>query len=207
MLSGSSPFEAAIDGGVGGGCDEPCRGVGSCAVAADVVRYPPGEIPADLRLGDVVLIRSSSLLGFLIRAAGWRRHWTTEPRYAHWSHAAIAVSHQRLVEVHVAGVGMCDVEKYRRLEFHRVRLDLPEAALRRAANYACSCLKQPYGVGTFFLLGLAIVLGDCFRVRDNGSHGCVALIVRALQRAGLTFDREPQDMTPADLARNLGVLP
>ena len=23
----------------------------------------------------------------------------------------------------------------------------------------------------------------------------------------LTFDREPQDMTPADLARNLGVLP
>lgn len=161
----------------------------------------------DMRPGDIVLIRSTSLLGFLIRAAGWRRHWKTEPRYAHWSHAAIAVSNRHLVEVHVAGVGMCEAEKYRHLEFHRVRLDLPEAARRQAAQYARSRLKQPYGAGTFFLLGLAIILGDVFHVPDKGTHGCVALIVRALQQAGLTFDREPQDMTPADLARNLGVLP
>lgn len=177
------------------------------SVVAEVVPYPPGEIPTALNPGDLILIRTRSLLGFLIRAAGWVRHRNGERRHAHWSHAAVVVAANRLVEVHAAGVGLCDLEKYRHLEFHHVRLALPEAARRRTAQYAYSCLRQPYGVGTFFLLGLAIILGDSFRVPDKGTHGCVALIVRALQQAGLTFDREPQDMTPADLARNLGVLP
>jgi len=177
------------------------------SLLAGVVRYPPGETAVSLKPGDLILISSTGLLAFSIRAAGWLRHRGSEPRYAHWSHAAIAVGPNRLVEVHADGVGLCDLEKYRDSEFHHVRLDLPEAARWRAANYARSCLRQPYGVATFFLLGLAIVLGDCFHVPDKGHHGCVALIVRALQRAGLAFDREPQDMTPADLARNLGVLP
>jgi hypothetical protein len=77
----------------------------------------------------------------------------------------------------------------------------------RAAHYAYSCLRQPYGIGAFFLLALAIILGDSFRIPDKGSQGCVALVVRALQQAGLAFDRQPADMTPADLARNVGVLP
>jgi hypothetical protein len=177
------------------------------SMVAEVVRYAPGEIPSALRAGDLIFIRSKGLLAFSIRAAGWVRHRKSDRRYAHWSHAAIAVSPTRLVEVHAAGVGLCGLEKYRDSEFHHVRLDLPELPRRRAANYASSCLRQPYGIGTFFLLGLAIVLGDSFRIPDRGDHGCVALIVRALQQAGLTFDREPQDMTPADLARNLAVLP
>jgi hypothetical protein len=44
-------------------------------------------------------------------------------------------------------------------------------------------------------------------VPDWGQQGCVALIVRALQKAGVTFDRAPSDMMPADLARRFGVLP
>jgi hypothetical protein len=35
----------------------------------------------------------------------------------------------------------------------------------------------------------------------------VALIARALQRAGVTFARRPADMTPADLAKQFGVMP
>jgi hypothetical protein len=77
----------------------------------------------------------------------------------------------------------------------------------RAAHYAYSCLRQPYGIGAFFLLALAIILGDSFRIPDKGSQGCVALAIRALQQAGLAFDRQPADMTPADLARNFAVLP
>ncbi len=40
-----------------------------------------------------------------------------------------------------------------------------------------------------------------------GQQGCVALIVRALQKAGMTFDRAPPDMMPADLAKHFGILP
>jgi hypothetical protein len=35
----------------------------------------------------------------------------------------------------------------------------------------------------------------------------VSLIVRALERTGLTFDRAAPDMMPADLAKKFGVLP
>jgi hypothetical protein len=178
------------------------------AVVESVHRYSPGDIATDVHPGDVILIRSRSVLGWLIRAFGWMRHRGDERRYAYWSHAAVIVSAKgRLVEVHVAVVGLCDIEKYRPLEFHHVRLALPEAARLRAARYAYSCLRQPYGIGAFLLLALAIVLDDSFRVPDKGAHGCVALVVRALQQAGLAFDRHPADMTPADLARNFGVLP
>jgi hypothetical protein len=178
------------------------------SAAVDAVRcYPPGEIPTDARRGDVILIRSRSPLGWLIRAFCWMRYRKGDRRYVYWSHAAIVVAPNRLVEVHVAGVGLCDFEKYRHLEFHHVRLALSDAARLRVAHHAYSSLREPYGVGAFLLLALAIALGDSFGVPDKPTQGCVALIVRALQQAGLSFDRYPADMTPADLARNLSVLP
>ena len=57
------------------------------------------------------------------------------------------------------------------------------------------------------LLAIAILTGDWFEVPDRGQQGCIALIARALQRAGMTFVRKPADMTPADLAKQFGVLP
>jgi hypothetical protein len=41
---------------------------------------------------------------------------------------------------------------------------------------------------------------------DSG-HGCVSLVARALQEAGIRFDRKPTDMTPVDLAKRFGVTP
>ena len=177
------------------------------AIVESVRCYPAGQIPTDARRGDVILIRSRSPLGWLIRAFCRMRYRNGDRRYAYWSHAAIVVAPNRLVEVHVAGVGLCDFEKYRNLEFHHVRLGLSDAARLRVAHHAYSSLREPYGVGAFLLLALAIFLGDSFRVPDNDTQGCVALIVRALQQGGIAFDRYPADMTPADLARNLGVLP
>jgi hypothetical protein len=55
-------------------------------------------------------------------------------------------------------------------------------------------------------LGLPVVLGERFRVPDKANK--VALrSPRALQRAGITFDRAPPDMMPADLAQHFNVLP
>ena len=42
---------------------------------------------------------------------------------------------------------------------------------------------------------------------DRGQQGCVALIVPALQRAGVRFEQRPSDMMPSDLAKRFGVLP
>jgi hypothetical protein len=48
---------------------------------------------------------------------------------------------------------------------------------------------------------------DVFRVPDTGRPGCVSLIARALQRAGIVFERPPAELMPADLAKTFGVLP
>lgn len=172
------------------------------------VRCAPGEVIADLRPGDIILIRGVGWLGRLIRAFAWIRYRNDDRRYGHWSHAAIVLSASgHLIEVHARGVGMCGIEKYRGQEFHYVRLELSDGSRREAVRYAYSCLGRRYGVVGFILLGLSVLFGDRFRVPDKGQQGCVALIVRALQRAGVAFDRAPPDMMPADLAKRFGVLP
>jgi hypothetical protein len=172
-------------------------------------RCPPGEDIANPRPGDVVLIRGAGWLGKSIRFfVRMRCRRSGDRPFAHWSHAAIIVSPRgHLVEVLHTGVVLSSLEKYRSQEYHYVYLNLAAADRTRAAYYAYSCLRQNYGRLSFVLLALAVLTGDRFEVPDRGQQGCVALIARALRCAGVTFARRPADMTPADLAKQFGVMP
>ena len=172
-------------------------------------RYAPGESIANTRPGDIVLVRGEGWLGKAIRVfVRMRCRKRADRPFAHWSHAAIIVSSGGyLVEVVHTGVVLSSLEKYRSQEYHYVHLNLSSADRTSVAQYAHSCLRQNYGRWSFFLLALAVLTGDRFEVPDRGQQGCVALIARALQRAGVTFARRPADMTPADLAKQFGVRP
>lgn len=177
-------------------------------MACDTVRCPPGEVVTGLRRGDLVLIRGLGWLGRAIRLGAWRRFGEEFPRYGYWSHAALVVNDKgHLLEVHARGVALCGIEKYRDNDFCYVRLGLSEAARQEAARYACSHLGQRYDLWGFVLLGVSVTFGDLFRVPDTGRPGCVSLIARALQRAGISFDRAPAELMPADLAKKFGVSP
>ena len=175
----------------------------------DYTHCGPGESISDPRPGDVVLIRGAGWLGKAIRLFVRMRCRRDGSRsLAYWSHAGIIVSPQgHLVEVIHTGVVLNHIENYRDQEYHYVHLDLSAADRTRASRYAYSCLRQKYGRWSFVLLAFAVLSGDRFEVPDRGQQGCVALIARALQRAGMTFARRPTDMTPADLARKFGVMP
>lgn len=171
------------------------------------IRCPPGQIVTGLRQGDLVLIRGPGWLGRAIRLGAWRRFREEFPRYGYWSHAALVINDAgHLLEVHARGVALCGIEKYRDTDFCYVRLNLSEAARQEAARYAYGFLGQRYDLWGFVLLGLSVTLGDLFRVPDTGKPGCVSLIARALERAGITFDRAPPELMPADLAKKFGVL-
>jgi hypothetical protein len=172
-------------------------------------RCGPGESIPDPRPGDIVLIRGTGWLGKSIRFfVRMRCRRNGDRPFAYWSHAGIIVSAQgHLVEVIPSGVVLNRLENYRAQEYHYVYLDLSAADRIRASQYAYSCLRQKYGRLSFVLLAFAVLTGDWFEVPDRGQQGCVALIARALQRAGVTFARRPTDMTPADLAKNFGVMP
>jgi len=178
-------------------------------LAIDYARCRPGESISDPRPGDVVLIRGAGWLGKAIRLFVRMRCRRDGGRsFAHWSHAGIIVSAKgHLVEVIHTGVVLNHIENYRDQDYHYVYLDLSAADRTRASRYAYSCLRQKYGRWSFVLFAFAVLLGDRFEVPDRGQQGCVALIARALQRAGITFARRPTDMTPADLARKFGVTP
>jgi hypothetical protein len=169
----------------------------------------PGESISDPRPGDIVLVRGIGWLGKSIRFfVRMRCRRNGDRPFAYWSHAGIIVSTQgHLIEVIPRGVVLNRLENYRAQEYHYVYLDLSAADRTRASQYAYSCLRQKYGRLSFVLLALAVLTGDWFEVPDRGQQGCVALIARALQRAGVTFARRPTDMTPADLAKNFGVTP
>jgi hypothetical protein len=177
--------------------------------AQGYVRCGPGEGVADPRPGDVILIRSAGWLGNLIRFFERLRYRApADLPFAYWSHAALVVTGEgHLIEVVYTGVVICRLERYRDEEYHYVYLDLSEADRKKAVHLARSCLRQKYGVRNFLLLALAVLVGDRFQVPDNGQQGCVALIARALQDAGITFERRPADMMPADLAKRFGVTP
>jgi hypothetical protein len=176
---------------------------------ASYIRYGPGEAVAHPRPGDIILVRGRGWLGWCIRRFERMRYRADADRaFAHWSHAAIVVGgNGLLVEVLHDGVALATLEKYREQEYHYLQLDLSEGDRRDAAHYACACLRQRYGASSFLLFALSLLCGDCWRIPDRGQQGCVALIVRALRRAGMTFEREPADMMPADLAKQFGVLP
>jgi hypothetical protein len=172
-------------------------------------RCGPGESISDPRPGDIVLIRGTGWLGKSIRFfIRMRCRRDGDRALAHWSHAGIVVSSRgHLIEVVPKGVVLNLLENYRAQEYHYVYLDLSAAERTKASQYAYSCLKQKYGRFSFVLLALTVLTGDWFGVPDRGQQGCVALIARALQRAGVTFERLPTEMTPADLAKNFGVMP
>jgi hypothetical protein len=177
--------------------------------AKGYVRCGPGEAISHPRPGDIILVRGAGWLGWCIRMFERMRYRTDADRpFAYWSHAAIVVGHRGiLVEVLHDGVALCTLEKYREQEYHYIHLDLPDAHRRDATYYACACLRQKYGVSSFLLFALSLLCGDQWRIPDRGQQGCVALIARALLRAGMTFEREPADMMPADLAKQFGVRP
>ncbi len=172
------------------------------------VRYASGEGISRARPGDVILLRHRDWLGLLIRVfARIRYHAPEERPYTYWSHAALVLSSAgHLVEVNPRGVIVSHIRQYRDRDYHYIALDLPPAARQAAVRFALSCVRQKYSIRNFLLLAATIALGDRVRMPDSG-HGCVSLVARALQEAGILFDRKPTDMVPGDLARRFGITP
>jgi len=172
------------------------------------VYCPPGETMSHPRPGDIILVRHKHWLSLLIRGFVRIRHRAPEERpYTYWSHAAIVLNGAgHLVEVNVRGVVISHIRHYRDCDYHYVRVDLPEAGRKAAVQFARSCLKQKYSLRNFLLLAASIAVGDRIPIPESG-HGCVSLVARALQEAGIRSERKPNDMTPADLAKRFGVTP
>jgi hypothetical protein len=172
-------------------------------------RCGPGEAIVRPRPGDVILVHGPDWIGKFICFFERLRYRTQHDRlFTYWTHAALIVTPTGLmIEGTPRGVIISAIEKYRGRDYHCIDIGLPGSQRGEIVRFAHSCRRQKYGVLGFVLLGFAMLLRDRFRVPDLGQQGCAALVVRALQRAGMSFERGPAEMTPADLAKQFGVTP
>lgn len=136
----------------------------------------------------------------LIRLAERRRF---PEAYAQWTHCAIALHPDEIVEATARGVHLRPYPQY---ETERSIVVPTHGTI--AQRFACaafleSCLGKPYGFLTALSAGCALLTGGRLTVFLDGTDICSGLAAEALCRLGYIFPREPIAMTPAALAYQL----
>src|SRR4029077_19907984 len=101
---------------------------------------------------------------------------------ANWSHSAVVESRAHVIEAEAGGIVRSPISKYRKDEYHLVRLDgeIDAAGRERATAYAKSRLGE--GFGYLDMLGLAIYLlaGRRGRLGRGGHRDLFPFAVRPL---------------------------
>jgi hypothetical protein len=179
---------------------------------ARVRRYGPGEKPdpADYQAGDFILTHGSAFFSHLIRLGQRLRFWDRDQKYTWWNHAALIVSSTGdLIEALGAGVSRSHLTKYAPTEFHLVSVEGIANAHDReqAVHFAEWCVGMPYGWMNIVSIALSLITGGKFTFGFDGQAICSGLVARALERTNAIFNRDPEHIMPADLAKYFNAQP
>ena len=153
-----------------------------------------------VRPGDILLVHSSSIQSKLIQIS--TKSW--------WNHCAIAVSAVVLVEAVGSGVKTAPIDSYAALPADATRwIDTGRTDGQRAlaVAYALSRVGRKYNRVEISSIALGIVSGWKFTFGVDGADICSGLVGEALERAGVTFSKDGQNLTPADLAAFYAITP
>jgi uncharacterized protein YycO len=157
--------------------------------------------------GDFILAHRNHVIARLISQAQARRFHGPDAKYAHWSHAAVIVPGDQLVEAEIRGIVRSPISKYKAGEFRVVALgdQLDAAARERVVAYAEGQLGQGFGFLDMFGASLYLLTGLPVRTVRRHHEICSSLVVRALQEGGMLDGLDPALTLPADLAKRFDV--
>ncbi len=179
-------------------------------VGVKVERYRAGEEATSFEPGDFILAHRHHLIAGLISLAQKRRFRGADAVYAHWCHSAVIVENDgTLVESELWGVRRNPISRYKRDEYHLVRLGAgfsPEDR-ERAVAFANGQVGQGFGFLDMFGLSMYLLFGWPLRLSRSGHEICSGLVVRALQAGGRLKQLDPLLTLPADLAKLFDVRP
>ena len=176
---------------------------------ARVERFGPGDGAPDAQPGDFILAHRNHVIARLISLAQKRRFKGPDAVYAHWSHAAVIVEPDAIVEAEIRGVVRSPLAKYRENEYHLVRLEkeLDSAQRERVVAYANSQVGQAFGYLDMFGSAVYLLTGLPLRLVREDHVICSALVVRAMQQGGILKELDPLLTLPADLAKRFDARP
>lgn len=125
-----------------------------------------------------------------------------------------------MVEALGPGVEKNKLSKYRGTEYHLVSIGevAGDCDRNQVAIYAESCLDMKYGYFDIVSIAFSLMTGSRFAFGFDGQAICSGLVARALERTDAIFNRDPEHIIPADLAKyflvqappegtNIGIIP
>lgn len=160
------------------------------------------------RPGDFGLTRTREPLGFILRLA-----LALNGDASRWTHAFVVLEDGLCIEAAPLGARIVPLKKYAgRSVYSTGRLDVTDEQRARIAVEAAALVGVPYSFLDYLALALVRYAGGSGwlgRYLQSREHQiCSQLVDSAYLRAGVhLFDdgRLPQDVTPGDLARLIGV--
>jgi uncharacterized protein YycO len=169
---------------------------------ASVEHYGPGEQPDVTVPGDFVLTHGDAWTSKMIRFGQSLRIHGADRKYVFWNHAAMIVSSDGdMVEALGAGVKAGHLSRLLGTTYHVVHIDATAADRLEAVTYAESQKGIPYGFLTIVSIGIGLLTGAKFTFDFEGQHICSGLVARSLERTDAIFNRSPEHIMPADLAK------
>ena len=175
-----------------------------------VERYGPGEAVPDPLPGDFILTHGNAWFNKLIQIGQKVRFRGVDRKYTCWDHAALVVNeHGGLIEAAGPGIRRTDLSQYQDIEYHFVSLGTTVNATDRAEVVAFAewSLGEKYGWLTIACIAVGLLTGGRLTFGFEGQQICSGLVARAMERTPAIFDRNPEDIMPADLAKYYHVEP
>lgn len=153
-----------------------------------------------MKPGDVLLVSGHSIEDWAIRLAQERR----DGKQALWSHVALIVAvtdgGQIIEAAGTHGVRRNTVSAYSHVKTAILPITATDEQRAAAIAFAESQLGHRYDFADLAFVGLNLLLNDPISCQINGTWICSQLVAEALERAGYTWDRDPSDISPGDLA-------
>lgn len=171
----------------------------------EVTHHAAGERARDLRPGDILICRGTSVMSRLISL------WQRGP-LGGYTHAGVSRGGSRLAEALIDGVKPTHLEDWDSVEYAAIRLDACCATRARMTAYMDEVLEREYEYGFLTIAGLALTLlsGGKLYVAREGSAICsgfaAATLVRGPSPMRVWFD-SPAAVTPQRIAAASGVEP
>ncbi len=158
-----------------------------------------------MNAGDVVLVRTPDLFGWIIRLGEALR---LRRSYAFWNHAAIAVSDRAIVEATGRGVryGRPDEYEARGYAVRVVRSGMGPGGTLAAVEFARGQVGDAYGWAQIAADAISCLTGRRLRWRAPRTYICSELVADALARGGVRIPSRASFVMPADIAAFYRVL-
>jgi hypothetical protein len=173
-------------------------------LGARIERLGPGEEASNPEPGDFILTRGDKFFNKVIRFGQNIRFRGANRKYAYRDHMALVVnSDGNLIEATSTGVIRTNLTRYKDQEYHLVRLGKTAKLGDRDEMVAFAewCLGEPYGWTTLVCIGVGLLTGGSFTFGFSGQKICSGLVAKALERTKAIFNRDSEDIMPADLAK------